>query len=60
MSEPNYMADLDVAFCRSRQDVEIVAAWAWWAISQLDEPLRSEAAKAWKQGKTPSEMKVAS
>lgn len=56
MAEPKWMADLDVASCRTKQGPELAAAWAWWAISQLPLKQRKQAANLWKRGMLPKDM----
>ncbi len=45
--------NLLLAAGRVCSEVDLATTWAKWAIAQLPEPTRSEAAKAWAEGRTP-------
>lgn len=55
--EPQWMRDLHIAKARSLEEAGCTAVWALWAISQLPTKLRRAAAKAWKQGKLPVDLR---
>ena len=58
MSDPSWMRDLDVASYKTDERSRLAAIWASWAIGQLPPKLRRAAARAWKQGKFPVDLKI--
>ena len=55
MKEEKWLEDLRSAAGSSEDGARLASIWAKWAISQLEPKLRDKAARAWRQGKNPTE-----
>ena len=57
MSDPRWLRDIYQASYLAKERTDLAVMWARWAIEQLPPKLRAKAARAWKTGKTPADIK---